>query len=110
MAHISRLIHNTGNPKGKLSDAVAGTEFGINIDYSKVTLPQIMEMCLIADQENFAAGMEKFNMGIPYAIACDPEDVHEILCELREQQYPCDEVGIITEGDGKPMIRIQYPD
>ncbi len=40
-------------------------------------------MCMIAEQQDFASGMEKWNMGIPYALVCAPEDAEKLIEKMR---------------------------
>ena len=72
----------TGNPVGKWSDIVADSGLGIEVDYSGIQIPQIIEMCMIAEQQNFSDGMKKFNMGIPYALVCSEDQVRNVLDKI----------------------------
>lgn len=67
---------------GKWSDVVADSGLGIDIDYSGIEIPQIIEMCMIAEGQTFADGMKKFNMGIPYALVCSREQAKRVTDEI----------------------------
>lgn len=108
---ISGQIHVTGNPIGKWSDVVADSGLGIDVDYTGVEIPQIIEMCTIAEWQSFADGMKKFNMGIPYALVCSPENVQQIIDTAWYEWYSAGIVGKLTKPDEneKPVINITYP-
>lgn len=67
---------------GKWSDVVADSGLGIDIDYSGIEIPQIIEMCMIAERQSFAEGMKKFNMGIPYALVCSQAQANRVVNEI----------------------------
>lgn len=109
---ISWQIHVTGNPVGKWSDVVADSGLGIDIDYSGIEIPQIIEMCMIAERQSFADGMKKFNMGIPYALVCSQAQAKRVVNEIWFNGYSAKIVGKITKPDEQDpsMINIKYPD
>lgn len=97
---------------GKWSDVVADSGLGINIDYTGVEIPQIIEMCMIAERQNFADGMKKFNMGIPYALICSEEQEQNVLSKIQSERYEARRVGRVTKPahQEKAKINIKYPD
>jgi len=76
----------TGNPPRKAAELLTGKGLSMVLDYSKIELPQIIEMCMLAEDLTFEQGFSMWNMGIPYIITCPESEVEKIIKQAKENK------------------------
>ncbi len=85
----------------------------MSIDYSDVEIPQIVEMCMLAEGLTFSEGFSMWNMGIPYMVTCRAEDADKIMKDAQTVGYDTGIVGKVetsSKDSRKPTVSIKYGD
>lgn len=80
-AQIAKLIHVTGNPIKKITEGIGDKNYILDLQLDKVTTPQIITLLQIALDIPDDQAMNKWNMGIPYAIVAHKADSSSIIEE-----------------------------
>lgn len=110
---VSGLAHMTGNPPRKGAELIGERNLGITIDYSEVELPQIIQMCMLAEDLTFEEGFSMWNMGIPYMITCRPEYAEDVIALASESHgYKAQIVGHVTAPKEveEPKVTVMHPE
>lgn len=100
---ISKIIHVTGNPLKKISEWINKDKektYTINLDMSDMPIPQIITLLQAVLDIPDEQAMNKWNMGVPYAIVCDGEDYKTIINAAQANGITAKAIGIVK----KPMI------
>ena len=75
----------TGNPPRKAAELIGERNLSMDIDYSNVEKPQIVEMCMLAEDLTFEQGFSMWNQGIPYKTTCRPDHADAIIARAAEE-------------------------
>ncbi len=113
-AWVSALIHVTGWPVHKIVGALGENKknLQINLDVSKLEIPQIIQLIQILWDKGDNEALDSFNMGVPYAVVCDSnkEDIQKIIKSAEDNWIKAQIVWEVTkaEKNKKPIHRIHW--
>ncbi|MDD2516239.1 MAG: hypothetical protein PHF46_03295 [Candidatus Gracilibacteria bacterium] len=105
---ISGIIHGTGNPPKKITNVIGKERFDIEVDFSNLQMPPIMIMCQLTNGITDEVALKQWNMGLPYAVICNTEDVGNIIEMAKNNGIIAKKIGSInsTPEDEEPMLRV----
>ncbi len=109
---VSWMAHMTGNPPRKGAELIGNKRLSMLIDYSEVEIPQIIEMCMLAEDLSFEKWITMWNMGIPMKIIVRGDKVQHIIDFAQRAWFTLRKVGEIREVAKweKPTITIKHHD
>jgi len=85
-ARIAKLIHVTGNPLKKITEWIGNEKYKVELNIGAVTVPQIITLLQAALDISDDQAMNKWNMGVPYAIVAYPWD-HPEIAKLAQDKW-----------------------
>ncbi len=97
---ISKIIHVTGNPLKKISEWINKDKENIhiiNLDLFDMPSPQIITLLQAALDIPDEIAMNKWNMGVPYAIVCDKGDYETIINTAEIHGITAKVIGTVQE-------------
>lgn len=102
---VKGLSHITGG--GFIENIPRMLPMGLSADIKKDSWPVLPIFSLLQKAGNIDEGnmYNTFNMGIGMILACNPEQVQEILVNLEETGYPAYHIGTVTEGQEGVVLR-----
>ncbi len=95
----STMIHVTGNPQHKLQTPFEGKALKVTIDLDGMPFPPIMGMCQIATNTPDSKAAASWNMGIPYAMVVDANDVETVQSQLAKCGVIVRKVGTVEASE-----------
>ncbi len=109
---IHGMVHITGGGLSKLRELLpTGNALDINVNCPTLKLSSHSDIFRYAfDELNVPSEKmyERFNNGVGYAIATDPQFVPDVLNVLSQNSLRAEQIGFVEKGNGKVKIESQY--